>query len=61
MRRRTFLQGTLATTAGTVVTAEGSILYVRDIEPKWLDVHEIPVHLTRLDPEFQSLSCRSYY
>lgn len=52
MRRRTFLQGTLATTAGTVVAAEGSILYVRDVEPKWIDVHEIPVYLTRLDPAF---------
>jgi predicted MPP superfamily phosphohydrolase len=52
MRRRNFLRGTLATTLGTLVVAEGSNLYVRDVEPNWLDIHEIPVHLTRLDPAF---------
>ena len=52
MRRRNFLRGTLATTAGTLVAAEGTNLYVHNVEPRWLDVHEIPVHLGRLDPAF---------
>jgi len=51
-KRRMFLKYAGLTGLGSVVMSGSSVLYATTIEPDWLDVVTVPIHLARLDPAF---------
>lgn len=51
--RRTFLTAGLSALGG-VVSGGSTALYAYQIEPAWLDIHPQPLHLSRLDPQFEN-------
>jgi uncharacterized protein len=51
-KRRMFLKYAGLTSLGGVVMSSSSVLYATTIEPDWLDVATVPMHLARLDPAF---------
>jgi predicted MPP superfamily phosphohydrolase len=50
--RRSFLKLLGATAASTSVATLGSFLYASEIEPHWVDVHQVPLPLPRLQSQF---------
>jgi predicted MPP superfamily phosphohydrolase len=52
VKRRTFLKYAGLTGLGSVVMSSSSALYATTIEPGWLDVVTVPIHLARVDPAF---------
>ncbi|HLG76774.1 MAG TPA: metallophosphoesterase [Ktedonobacteraceae bacterium] len=52
MKRRSLLRATLAATVGTIVVSGGTSFYAHTIEPAWIEINTLPVHLPRLDPAF---------
>jgi predicted MPP superfamily phosphohydrolase len=53
LKRRTFLKYAGATALGATGIVEGALLYGTTVEPDWLEVVTIPIHLPRLDPVFR--------
>lgn len=52
MNRRNFLKLVAATTSATALIGTGGWVYSTSIEPNWLDVNTVPLHLRGLAPEF---------
>jgi uncharacterized protein len=50
--RRSFLKAAGACAAGGLAMGPGSFLYATKVEPYWLDVNPVHLHLPDLDPEF---------
>jgi uncharacterized protein len=52
MKRRSFLKATGALAGGSLLTGGGGIVYCENIEPAWVDVHAIALHLPHLAAAF---------
>src|SRR5438046_9427029 len=52
MKRRNFLKATGALAMGSLLTGSGGIVYSKNIEPSWVDVHAITLQLPRLAAAF---------
>jgi len=50
--RRRFLKMVAVSTLGTLATGTGAIAYARDVEPGWVEVKPLWLHLPRLAREF---------
>src|SRR5689334_19980409 len=52
MKRRTFLKVAGISTVGAITIGGGANYYSRSIEPSWVDITSMSLHLPRLAPAF---------